>query len=884
MRFTAVHSACLLSLCTLTSGAIAQAAAPDAPASAASAATPTPPATPAKAADGPQEVVVTGSYFAGPKAQKSTLETIGQEEIAKSVRPSLIQMLSQLSATQGNLIAGDSNNQGNSPVQALNLRGLGPRATLVLLNGQRQVSVSEPGGFDSFSVDISTLVPTVLVSRIDVLKDGASALYGSDAVAGVANFITRKDIDGIVLDGAAGMLDAKGRKNGHVGMGYGAHTDTTTVIGGVELSHQDQIYVRDVFNDPARIAKFGQTSAFANPGTYFVGGVAYADPLCGDSSLGSGTVPGLLVSGKCRQDLTLNRGMVAETDKVLGYFSVDHDLSDNLTLNAEIGASHVSMHRSNSVGYPINSTTIVVPASNPGNPFGADAIANLRWGSAVDDNHAMTDTESNTYRGKIGVDGKLGKDWNYTLSVSEGVNESAAINGGYPSVSRLEAALNCKGGTSGDECYNPFASAYLAAPGSALANPQSLVDWITVARMDDTRYSLRTYDALTTGTLLNLWNGRPLKLAVGLQRREEKAEMTNDFESKSTDVGFGGAATDYSVKRSVNAAFTELRIPLAATFELDAAGRFEKSDPGVGTFNPKLGFNWSPTSEFSVAGSIGHSERAPGLLQYTGGSGLTNINYDPITKNAQNGVSVTTLPSTGLKPESSVNSNLGVIWNHPTSIGDFNVNLDYFTIDFRKLITGVDTNALVLANPNDPAITRDPVTGQIQMITVPGFYNSNELKLAGLDFNLRYGTKVGMAKVFAAYDGTLMHTYKFRSGATTSNFLGTYDTAVAPVPRLASRLSVGASAYGTDVTLTDNYKSKLRETSFGLTGITEEKSYTTYDLAISHSFSKDTIVNVGVLNLLNKLPPAQANSIYTENPLVYAPFGRSFQAGFRTAF
>ena len=84
MRFTAVHTACLLSLCTITTGAIAQDAVPDAPASAASAATPTPPATPAKGADGSQEVVVTGSYFAGPKAQKSTLETIGQEQIAKS--------------------------------------------------------------------------------------------------------------------------------------------------------------------------------------------------------------------------------------------------------------------------------------------------------------------------------------------------------------------------------------------------------------------------------------------------------------------------------------------------------------------------------------------------------------------------------------------------------------------------------------------------------------------------------------------------------------------------------------------------------------------------------------------------------------------------------
>lgn len=870
VNYAALHTPCVIAACLLASTAYAQT---DAKAPAAD--------------DVPQKiesVVVTGSYFGGPAVQKTTLETISADDIAKSPQPSLIMLLSQLPATQGNLNTGGSNDNGNSPVQSINLRGLGPRATLVLLNGQRQVSVSEPGGPDSFSVDINSLVPSVLIKRVDVLKDGASALYGSDAVAGVVNFVTRKDLDGVVADVGGGILSAKGRKNGHTSLGFGSHGDRTSVIGGIEVSHQDQVHVTDVF-DADRIAKFGQTSAFANPGTFFVNGVAKADPLCGSSTIGGSPVAGLLVGGRCRQDLTQVRGMVAQFDRVLGYMNVNYNVSDSTTLSAEFGAAHVGMDRDNQVGLPINTTTITVPAANPGNPFGANAVANLRWGSMFLGDVAKTLTNSNTYRGKVGLEGSISKDWDYSVSIADARNESGSYNSGYASNSRLQAALNCKGGSSGTECFNPFASSYLAAPGSNLYNSPALIDWIAVARTNQSSYTLRTYDALVTGTLLALPNGMPVKLAVGAQRREEQAVNRNDAESKSTDVSFAGPATDYSVTRKVDAMFAELRIPVTSTLELDAAAREERSHPGNSTLNPKISASWKVVPGLTLAGGVGRSERAPGLLQFIGGSGLTNIAVDPITKTAQNGVALQILPSTGLSPESSVNSNLGVIWDKKSAVGDFHVSLDYFNIDFKHLITGVDATGLVLSDPTNPAIKRDPVSGQIQLITIPGYFNSNQMLLNGVDFASRYGTTLAGTKVFASFDGTWMRKYRFATAnGVVSDFLGTYDTAVAPVPRLAFRFAIGMSAFGTDMTLTTNYKSKLTETTPGLKGITEEKAYKTFDFSAAHKVGEKTWLNFGILNLLNTLPPAQANSIYTATGFVYPLTGRSFSASLRTEF
>ncbi|MDB5670446.1 MAG: hypothetical protein JWO25_1405 [Alphaproteobacteria bacterium] len=842
------------------------------------------PDTSQAAPDASQDIVVTGSYLSKRSTQQGALTTVSGADIQNNPRSSIAEILAQLPSTSGNLVTADSNDAGNSPVGAINLRGLGPRATLVLLNGQRQVPVSEPGGQDSFSVDVNTLVPGVILQRIEVLKDGASALYGSDAVAGVVNFITQQNLDGVRFDGNLTALDAHSRLSGRVGLAFGVQGDRTSIVAAVEYSHQDQVFTRDIFGQD-RIAKFGQTSAFGNPATYFVNGVARPDPLCGSSTIGGSPTAGLPVNNQCRMDLTLLRGMVGQVDRGLGYVSIKHELSDRFTLRLEGNASTVKLVRFNSVGFPANTSTLVVPANNPGNPFGAPATVNYRWGSAFLGLKSVTDTHSDSYRFRGSLNWNIDDNWKASIGAYYGINNSSVNNGGYNSQSRLQAALNCKGGASGNLCFNPFASSYLAQAGSPLYNSPDLINYIAVARTETSEYRLVTYDGLVTGNLFHLWNDLPVQLALGVQRREERATQRNDAESKSTDVSFGGPTVDYSVSRSVNAAFLELHVPLADTLDVNLAGRYEKSNPGRGTFNPKIGFNWRAVTGLSFSGSIGRSERAPGLLQFIGGSGLGGVPIDPITGNAQNGFAVTFLPSTGLSPEKSVSWNLAADYAHRTRFGDLAFGIDYFNIDFKNLITGIDVTSFVLADPTNAAIRRDPTTHQIQLVTVPGFFNANELKLSGLDFNARLSHPLGGITPWISADGTWMFKYDFTNAAgAVSGVLGKYGTPVAPVPVLSLRGAVGATVGRADGGLTVNYKTKFRETTPGLIGITEEKSYITLDFNASVRVFDKWTVSAGIVNLFNKLPPAQANSIYTANGLVYPLTGRAFSIGLHGSF
>jgi iron complex outermembrane recepter protein len=827
-----------------------------------------------------QEIVVTGTYVGRSRPDIGALQTVSAAELERSPRTSIANILAQLPATMGNQVNGASNDQGNNPAASINLRGLGPRATLILLNGQRQVPISEAGGADDFSVDVNSLVPSVLLSRVEVLKDGASALYGSDAVAGVVNFITRDNLRGGLIDASLNLIDgSKDRLSGRVSLGFGVQADRTSLIVGVEYNKQSQVFVRDIY-DAARITRFGQTSAFANPTTFtLANGTVVADPLCGSAQLGGSPNAGLLVSGRCRQDLTLLRGMIAGTERMTGYLKVKHELSDGLSINLEAGAASIKMTRTNSVGFPANTRTFTLPATSPANPFGQSATLSYRIGGAYSGDQSVTQVDSNTYRARAGLDWELADGWKASIGASYSVNKTSSATSGYFSASRFQAALNCQGGTTANLCFNPLAS-------GAASNSQALLDWLRVSQDTSSQYTLKTYDGLITGKLIELPGGTA-RIALGAQRREESTFGRRDAATRSGDLTFGGANSDYNVGRSVNSAFAEVYLPVLPILDVTVAGRYEKPNAGSGSFNPKATVELRPFDGFTLTGTIGRSERAPGLLQYIQRSGLINIPRDPITGNSQNGVATLFLASTGLKPESSTNWNLGASWLRPTGFGSVKLGVNWWNIDFKDLITTTDVLAYVLANPNGSAITRDPATQQITLITLPGFFNSNRLKLGGLDFDAMVRFDLGSGKsLYTSIDGALITQYRQTVGNVTSNLLGLYNSNEGLVsrPKFQGRFAVGYNSDLLNLALSGRYISKLKETRTALVGLTEEKSYTTFDFSGSYKVSSDLTINLGVTNIFNKLPPAQGNSIYTSNSNAYPLIGRAFTLGARASF
>src|ERR1700722_11903998 len=192
--------------------------------------------TPPHAADDSiQEVIVTGSYIKRPADRPQPLTVLSSEDLSDLQRNSVAESLKDLPQNVGSMAVvntqGGGVDAGNSPTTTVNLRGLGAGATLVLLNGGRQIA---DGGYGY--VDVNNLAPSIMIDRVETLTDGSSALYGADAVAGVVNFITKKNFDGFDVKADFQRIQdtTSDRPDSNLGLLWGAHNDTTSIVAGFE--------------------------------------------------------------------------------------------------------------------------------------------------------------------------------------------------------------------------------------------------------------------------------------------------------------------------------------------------------------------------------------------------------------------------------------------------------------------------------------------------------------------------------------------------------------------------------------------------------------------------------------------------------------------------
>ena len=196
-----------------------------------------------------REVIVTGSFIKRPADRPQPLTVVGSDDLNNSQRNSVAESLKDLPQNVGSMAIvntqGGGVNAGNSPTTTVNLRGLGAGASLVLLNGGRQIA---DGGYGY--VDVNNLAPSIMIDRVEVLTDGSSALYGADAVAGVVNFITKKNFTGFEVKADLQRIQdtTHDRPDTNVGLLWGGHTDTTSVVAGLEYQTTEKLLVEDRYD------------------------------------------------------------------------------------------------------------------------------------------------------------------------------------------------------------------------------------------------------------------------------------------------------------------------------------------------------------------------------------------------------------------------------------------------------------------------------------------------------------------------------------------------------------------------------------------------------------------------------------------------------------
>jgi iron complex outermembrane receptor protein len=466
----------------------------------------------AQQTDVDEEILVTGSFISRPADRPQPVSVMDQAEIEANQRVTLVEIVRDMPQVSSANVVGN----WNTPTNSINLRGLGSRSTLVLLNGQRMTIDANAGS----QVDINNLAPQIMVERIELLLDGASALYGSDAVAGVANFITRDRFEGMEFNVSSQWAETQTDTPEIVTGGiFGTGNDTSHLVMAFEMQRRDDKLQEEDRFDKARLEN-GLITALWNPGTFLAApGAAspgwFRDPYCNQPEIG-GTPneneisdPAGFISGPfCRGLLSLQRTSVPEATTMTGMavFTRDFEAGGLESFKIEANYARAESRSSYGTGVPllalpaVAGQTPLLPSTNPG-VWEANRIANeknlsfpiqdygtifSRQLSPLDGDDASTDSRSlqNTYRLAMTVEGLYGDstwDWRVVGTFSQNDQEDNVIDtitdrymralqgyGGpackWNFVQGAANDPNVQPGVGNCQYWNPFASRLLANP------------------------------------------------------------------------------------------------------------------------------------------------------------------------------------------------------------------------------------------------------------------------------------------------------------------------------------------------------------------------------------------------------------------------------------
>ena len=703
-----------------------------------------------------EEVVVTGTYLKG-KSQftsPSPLAVIGADnlnQIGASNVADLVQTLTINNGAQNNPDAFTQN--GTTGTSNFNLRGLGVASTLVLLNGRRQVVAGTVTNDGIAFVDTSSLVPQIAVRRIEIVKDGAAAIYGTDAVAGVVNFITDDDFEGVEASVKYQTLTDQGSQSDALYQAkFGWGNDTTHVMGA--FSYYDRT---PLTTEERRLSQTADdSSVLGNPGAYYVPSIIAAvgsvvpviDPTGCEEVGGQANVAvdiGVARIGTCGFDFGDYFNLVPEEERKQAYAVVTQQLGDNHQLRVEGGWADTEARRGNSPTFPyLQLSQAGVPAYHPGNPFGQGVTF---LGRAIGNGGEVSPnlTTSETYRFNIELTGDINDTWSYDVGFTIADN-SYVLNTEDTLTANFQRALagfggnNCDigagvPGANGCLFYNPFATSY-----STLPNSPEVLDYIIGTQVIDGSSNTKVVDAVLSGSIGSTPAG-DIGIAVGMQYRSEFWGRDYDDVSNNDGFAFLIGNQDFSEDRSAVGLFAETLIPITDQIDLSLALRNESYGGDIGsTTDPKISLLYRPMDSLSLRGSYSTSFRAPSVLQVAGGTTALEQVSDPVMGGTAFAAVRSVAPDGGrdIRPET------GKAWNFGASYSGnsgFEFDIDYWNYKFEDVIIVENSQAVVNAFPTDPSRVfrsgENGTSGTILLVFVD-FLNASSVETQGFDVNARY--------------------------------------------------------------------------------------------------------------------------------------------------
>jgi iron complex outermembrane recepter protein len=883
------------------SGALAQAVNPDVPSNTRPEARPD------------IRVEVTGSNIKRVEGEGALPVTvITREQIDKSGATTPMELLQQISANNSVGAVNISNSVGATTLsaQTASLRGLGGGRTLVLINGHRIEGF--PGEIQGVQGVTLSSIPFSAIERVEILKDGASAVYGSDAIAGVINFITRSDYTGAEVTGFYGAPTRGGGGEQWQGSASAGAGDITKdrwnfFISGQYNEQKSLDQAARSFSNSSYRPEIGLIGVSSNT---FPGNVRFGDagrfvvnnssgtPVLGSSPATCGQhnifVNDDILGTACFYDPSHDRNVqMIPDDKSYSFFgSGKLQINNEWQLYAQGLYTHEETHLVIQPG-PISSAIAYGPGGDlaatvtlqPTSPFYPHAIAagfgvdgeplDVRYRTFDNGNRDTTDTNEH-WQGIFGVKGSmLNWDWDGSVFYAEGTT-TEHLNSGFQDYRLLLPLLNS--GT-----VNLFGP-----------NTPDIVNQLRATNFvgDTISGKSKNYGAQvkTSGEIWKLPAG-PLAMAVGLEaRKEELVQNMSEGIQSGFITGYGGEIKNVSGSRKQWAAFTEFNIPVVKTLEADVAVRYDHYSDFGSTTNPKYSLRWQPTRTVLVRGSYGTGFLAPSLYQLftpniagLSQPGLTDPVRCPITHdqtfdcNAQFNVLFGGNPN--LKPEKSEQTSAGVVFE---PIPNVSISADWFKITLTDAITNGISPITVLGDlPQFGGLVTRDATGHITSI-LQTYINLGTVKIEGIDLEGHYRTPTtSWGRISLDGSGTYYTKYdnQQNDGSYVSQIGTAYQQVVTGItPRWKQYVSATWDLGPWSATIANTYQNSYIDQQTDLDGnLRKVGSLSLWDLQGSYTGFKNLKLTLGVKNLFDTNPPAtnqQSTFIVGFDPSYYDPRAR----------
>lgn len=740
----------------------------------------------AKDADEPvEEIVVSASRIARAGFDQPTPTTVlGEVELREGARPNIQQVLNdqpQFRPTVTPQVSNGNTSTGTAPVD---LRGLGTARTLTLLNGRRFVGDNN-----------LNFVPTGLVERVEVVTGGASAAWGSGAVAGVVNIILDDDFEGVKLEGQGGVSSrGDGERYGLQGA-YGTSfadgaghfiigaeyvddkgvfdRNTRSNLGSAAIVRVNPLSTTDLSTRLTRDVNYGNLAADGLITTGALAGQVFnrdgtLRAFRGGTLLGAGAFPAQMIGGADGIGLYDDISVSTPFDRLSTYARVSYDVG-KATIWADATYGRATTDARFLPDFTIPALTISAT-----NPFLSTAIrsqlaaagqTSFTFGRVFNDVFMMGfDTERENKEGAIGIDGEIGDSgFKYSAHYSHGevdsdqklensriaANFTKAINA-VTSNGAIVCAVNADAITTNDDpaCrpLNPFGN------GNASAEA---IDYVTGTQQSLSTNKLDSVGAEIQGDLVSLWAG-PLTVAVGAEARWESQKSSRNADSVAGIFGLPVFTSDLSGKFNVKEAFAEVALPVVdaeGSFKVDlnGAARYSDYSNSGGIWAWKLGGTARLWDSLLLRATRSRDIRSPSIGDLFA---VRRINVGPLVDQDTTGragrpgysatpATVTTFSggNPDLQPEVSKTLTIGATFS-PTSVSGLNFSVDYYDIDIGGAIATLSASNLTLAcargsQPACDRVFRNATTGTVETV-FSNAQNIASFSTRGVDLELSY--------------------------------------------------------------------------------------------------------------------------------------------------